>query len=113
MREAVFEPGPAGDGPLVEFLVCQFHHRQLELGDGWSYDPVTRELLIGDDAPLDLVDWTITQTLGHPVLELMAGRDGIAEETYTIRVDPIMIREICNWVGPDEDSHPDLPGIPD
>jgi hypothetical protein len=93
------------DAPLLEAAVCTFHHTALMAGEPWALEDGIGALLMGDDLPVDLIDWSETRTVGSSVITFKLGRDGIERQTISFRADPSMIRSLCHWVA--QGDHPD------
>jgi hypothetical protein len=62
-----FDAGSESTGPL-EFLVCDFHGLTLDEGVSWTED--SGELVVAAD---QLLDWTVTVTLGRIRVALTLG----------------------------------------
>lgn len=60
--------GRQPDMPLLETVVCEFHHGEIEDGQPWQWDDQDSVVLMGIDldggGALVPVDWKITHDLG-------------------------------------------------
>lgn len=95
--QAVFE---IPDVPIRKELgVCKFHYAALMADEPWMLEGGHGDVLMGDDLPLDVVEWSVTKTAGHDVITFALGRDGIEREKVSFTLDPQDLRQICHVAG--------------
>jgi hypothetical protein len=70
-------------GPGLEFAVCSDH--ALDLRAGATYELRDRVLLMGDDLPLELVDWSAESNLGGITFHLKLGRGPQVQQEVSFR----------------------------
>lgn len=101
--QAVFE---IPDVPLrMELGVCMFHHAALMADEPWMLEDGHGDVLMGEDLPLDVIEWSVSKTVGHDVITFALGRDDIERQRVSFRIDPQDLRQICHVAG--NGGHPE------
>ena len=85
-----FDLNDNGEGaPIVQVAVCDFHMSALSAGEAYDYDIEHRTLRVGGNASLELITWSVKQSVGTPdIVTLKLGHDGIVTQEVRLRVTP-------------------------
>lgn len=87
----------------VDSRVCADHGLRLRAGENYHYDPETREIVIGADSMLTLLNFQTHTATGveHRLVTLSLGRNGIEEQTVTFQVPEELFDKFNSTIHPE------------
>lgn len=89
----VWRPRAADAAPRFYYLVCEFH--AMALRSDARYKIEGGELHV--DAPARLLDWSVAQSGGQPIVRLVYG-DDLETVNVTFQTDPAQLRSLAERI---------------
>jgi hypothetical protein len=89
----VWRPRAADAAPRFYYLVCEFHAMALRSDARYKIDGAGLHV----DAPARLLDWTVTQSGGQPIVRLVYG-DDLETVNATFQTDPAQLRAFAELI---------------
>lgn len=71
---------------VMQARVCSMHALDFNAGGAWEYDGKTHEFVMGDDLPLEIVDYSRRMTLGGESITLVLGRGPEKQQVVSFRL---------------------------
>jgi len=82
-------------GVAVEYAVCPFHNTALQEGETFDVSEDMNEMLMGADAPLDVINSLINTNVAGSTVTLILGRDGVEQKRVTFRMSATEAQELA------------------
>lgn len=91
----------------LQWACCSFHAAALKAGESWSFaDDTRREIVLGSDGPLEVINFLGHRDLSGRTIELVLGHDGVETQRVTVRMSKARAQSICRWVA--DSDHPEV-----
>jgi hypothetical protein len=105
---AVFDANRNAGIP-IEYITCGLHHARLESGDLFAASQDREELLMGDDAPVELLNAIVHDDVSGTTFEFVFGRPNGQTLAVHARMSPEQaqsLKRALDLVFEDEDLTP-------